>query len=180
MKIYENFTPYTPNSESSLAILNINAEIVFLRAADGSDWYECQKEFSEGTVKIVFDPQSGIVTSFSSDLSTLWPAYCSVAEVLADNVPADLSISGEWVFKDGAIKRRESTTEELIANAEVERNSLMQTATKTLAPYQDAVDLGVATKAEQAMLDAWKLYRVLLNRVDTNDPVNISWPDKPA
>jgi len=50
-------------------------------------------------------------------------------------------------------------------------------ASAAIAPLQDAVDLGMATDAEIAMLQAWKTYRVLLNRVDTSKPV---WPEVPG
>ena len=43
----------------------------------------------------------------------------------------------------------------------------------------DAVDLGMATDAEQAAYTAWRQYRVLISRLDlTQQP--IAWPPKPA
>ncbi|EOF5167250.1 tail fiber assembly protein, partial [Salmonella enterica] len=48
--------------------------------------------------------------------------------------------------------------------------------TDKIAPLQDAVDLDEATDEEKARLLAWRKYRVLVNRVDTSNPV---WPDKP-
>jgi hypothetical protein len=45
---------------------------------------------------------------------------------------------------------------------------------------QDAVDLGIATDAETALLLAWKKYRVLINRIKPDDASDISWPEQPA
>ncbi|EFU5240013.1 tail fiber assembly protein, partial [Salmonella enterica] len=44
-------------------------------------------------------------------------------------------------------------------------------------PLQDAVDLEEATDEEKARLNAWKKYRVLVNRVDTSKP---EWPEAPV
>ncbi|EON9774816.1 tail fiber assembly protein, partial [Escherichia coli] len=45
-----------------------------------------------------------------------------------------------------------------------------------IAPLQDAVDLEIATEEETSLLEAWKKYRVLLNRVDTSTAPDIEWP----
>ena len=41
----------------------------------------------------------------------------------------------------------------------------MQVASEHIAPLQDAADLEIATEEETSLLEAWKKYRVLLNRV---------------
>ncbi|EIY7074173.1 tail fiber assembly protein [Salmonella enterica] len=69
------------------------------------------------------------------------------------------------------------TTEELIAEAERQKSALMAQANNSIAPLQDAVDLGIATVDESTALSEWKKYRVLLMRVDTAKPV---WPTLPA
>jgi len=59
--------------------------------------------------------------------------------------------------------------------------ALMTVATETIAPLQDAVDLGIATDDETTSLTAWKNYRVLVNRVTTQSgyPKDIDWPVQP-
>ena len=47
------------------------------------------------------------------------------------------------------------------------------------APLQDAADLEIATEEETSLLEAWKKYRVLLNRVDTSTAPDIEWPEEP-
>ncbi|EPR3711091.1 tail fiber assembly protein [Providencia stuartii] len=69
--------------------------------------------------------------------------------------------------------------EQLIAEAEQQKQSLLAEANNAIAPLQDAVDLGIATDEEKAKLTAWKKYRVLLNRVDIFLAPDIDWPQKP-
>ena len=58
------------------------------------------------------------------------------------------------------------------------RNRLLAAAAIAIAPLQDAVDLEEATTAEQALLKAWKQYRVAVNRFDVS-LVSPLWPDPP-
>ncbi|HAJ5960220.1 TPA: hypothetical protein HMV95_18455 [Escherichia coli] len=37
----------------------------------------------------------------------------------------------------------------------------------------------IATEEETSLLEAWKKYRVLLNRVDTSLSPDIEWPSQP-
>lgn len=71
------------------------------------------------------------------------------------------------------------TQEQLIAEAEARKTALMSTANGAIAPLQDAVDLGMATKEEEGHLLAWREYRVLLMRVDTSLAPDIDWPVAP-
>ncbi|HGB3594706.1 TPA: tail fiber assembly protein, partial [Salmonella enterica subsp. enterica serovar Bovismorbificans] len=48
-----------------------------------------------------------------------------------------------------------------------------------IRPLQDAVDLGIATDEEIQKLGAWKRYRVEINRIDTSNLLDISWPLPP-
>ncbi|HAL1866654.1 TPA: tail fiber assembly protein [Escherichia coli] len=38
----------------------------------------------------------------------------------------------------------------------------------------------IATEGETSLLEAWKKYRVLLNRVDTSIAPDIEWPASPV
>lgn len=69
--------------------------------------------------------------------------------------------------------------EQLIAEAEQQKQSLLTEANSAIAPLQDAVDLDMATDEEVALLKEWRKYRVLLNRVDTSLAPDIDWPQKP-
>ena len=74
----------------------------------------------------------------------------------------------------------ELTNEQLVALAVRQRASLLATANAVIVPLQDAVDLGMATDAEGALLTEWRKYRVLLSRIDTSAAPDIEWPTPPA
>ena len=69
--------------------------------------------------------------------------------------------------------------EQLIAEAEQRKQSLLVEANNAIAPLQDAVDLDMATDEEITLLKKWKKYRVLLNRLDVSD-VDVVFPEQPA
>lgn len=46
-------------------------------------------------------------------------------------------------------------------------------------PLERAVRLGMATDKEIALLTEWERYSVLISRIDTSNPLEIAWPDKP-
>ena len=73
----------------------------------------------------------------------------------------------------------ELTNEQLVALAVRQRASLLATANAVIVPLQDAVDLGMATDAEGALLTEWRKYRVLLSRIDTSAAPDIEWPATP-
>lgn len=75
-----------------------------------------------------------------------------------------------------AITNPPPTKEQLIAEAEYQKQALLNEATVAIAPLQDAVDLGIATDAEREQLKAWKEYRVQVNRVDVGGGEEIEWP----
>jgi len=72
------------------------------------------------------------------------------------------------------------TAEGLISQAEYKRSKLRAEADMALQPLQDASDLGIATNDEASQLVAWKKYRVMLMRVNTEGPDNIEWPVMPS
>ncbi|EJU1117434.1 tail fiber assembly protein, partial [Escherichia coli] len=92
-----------------------------------------------------------------------------------------LSPEGEYQKWNGTAWVKDAEAEKLfrIREAEETKNSLMQVASEHIAPLQDAVDLEIATEEETSLLEAWKKYRVLLNRVDTSTAQDIEWPALP-
>ncbi|MGO2335560.1 tail fiber assembly protein [Providencia sp.] len=69
--------------------------------------------------------------------------------------------------------------EQLIAEAEQQKQSLLAEANNAIAPLQYAENLGIATTEESASLVDWQKYSVYLNRVDTSTAPDINWPIKP-
>ena len=72
------------------------------------------------------------------------------------------------------------TADEPIRQAEDKRSRLRAEADTIIQPLQDANDLGIATDDEASQLIAWKKYRVMLMRVNTEVAKNIIWPEQPA
>ncbi|WP_421234214.1 tail fiber assembly protein [Aeromonas enteropelogenes] len=72
----------------------------------------------------------------------------------------------------------EAETAAALAAATATRSALLAKANQHIAVLGDAVDLGMATEAEQNTYNAWRRYRVELTRLDlTVTP--IVWPEKP-
>lgn len=71
------------------------------------------------------------------------------------------------------------TQEQLKLNAEQKRLQLRGAADSEITWLQDAVDAGIATNEETALLAEWKKYRVQLMRVDTSKAPGIEWPTQP-
>ncbi|WP_272528543.1 tail fiber assembly protein [Providencia sp. PROV226] len=69
--------------------------------------------------------------------------------------------------------------EQLIAEAEQKKQSLLSEASTAIAPLQYAENLGIATAEESASLVDWQKYSVYLNRIDTSLAPDIDWPVKP-
>ncbi len=92
-----------------------------------------------------------------------------------------LSPEGEFQKWNGTAWVKDTEAEKLfrIREAEEIKNNLMQVASEHIAPLQDAADLEIATEEEISLLEAWKKYRVLLNRVDTSTSQDIEWPALP-
>lgn len=76
-------------------------------------------------------------------------------------------------------ERPAPTREEEEKVAQLEKVNFMKAATDIINTLQDAVDLGMATDDEAALLTAWKKYRVMLSRVDTSTAPDIEWPEAP-
>ncbi|WP_306426564.1 tail fiber assembly protein [Achromobacter xylosoxidans] len=87
------------------------------------------------------------------------------------------------VWRDGGWIRDETAWAASQAAALLaEKRARLLAASDQISVLQDAVDLGIATDDESAMLVAWKRYRVELNRiaVPTGDSSPITWPVPPA
>ncbi|ELY4585350.1 tail fiber assembly protein [Enterobacter kobei] len=104
-----------------------------------------------------------------------------------------MEISQRWyeILLDGQSKGSEITVNDYgqpvltkpvidhVAVAESERLQRINEAAEAIAPLQDAADLGIATDAEEKALSSWKLYRVMLNRLDVSTAPDIEWPETP-
>lgn len=110
-------------------------------------------------------------------VSMLWPVNMSVAEIAAADCPDDCRGDGMWLYQDGKVAQRVHSPEELRKKAEAEKVRRLAEAESAIAPLARAVKLKIATDEEIKRLDAWELYSVMVNRVDTASP---DWPDVPV
>lgn len=119
--------------------------------------------------KTVYNIHSGNATTISQ-LGNLPDGVVTVAP------------EGQFVKWDGEKWGHDTEAEKtaLITLLTQQKDSLLTFATSKIGPLQDAVDLGIATDAETALLLAWKKYRVLINRIKPDDASDISWPEQPA
>ena len=76
MLYIKKFKTYEPSSNAIDGVL-------YLRSEDDKDWYEIQPQFSDNTLKVMFD-DDGLVVSCSRDASSLFPVDCGVLEVESD------------------------------------------------------------------------------------------------
>ncbi|EAA3461161.1 tail fiber assembly protein [Salmonella enterica subsp. enterica] len=163
----------------------INIGAYFLESEDGQDWYECQSLFSDDTAKIMYDPEGviwGVVNQpvpqrgNTYAVSMLWPVNMSVAEIDAADCPDGCRGDGTWLYQDGKVVQRVYTSEDLRQQAEVKKLKLLEEAENVIRPLLRAVKLKIATDEEIKQLEAWELYSVMVNRVDTAAP---DWPERP-
>lgn len=93
--------------------------------------------------------------------------------LLAPATPFDKWNGKNWVTDAEAIS---------VVAVSTARDELLQcqrVAADKIATLEDAVSLDMATEQEAADLKAWKVYRVLLNRVDVAKAPDIDWPSVP-
>lgn len=72
----------------------------------------------------------------------------------------------------------EITKEDIIEARAYQKQQLLKEASNNIDILQDASDCMIVTDDEKAQLLTWKVYRVLLNRVDISD-IDFAFPEKP-
>ncbi|EHV58035.1 tail fiber assembly protein [Escherichia coli] len=96
----KNFIMSSAETDDEKALAGFGALI--LRDSEGREWYTSQKLFSEDTIKIMYD-KDGVVRSIATDVTTLWPASHSVAEVAV--LPDGADIFGGWKYAEGKVTK---------------------------------------------------------------------------
>ncbi|ALR27233.1 TPA: tail fiber assembly protein [Klebsiella pneumoniae] len=86
------------------------------------------------------------------------------------------SSSLSWVITE---ESRALMDSDLISSNINKKQNLMAIASSTIAPLQDAVDIGIATDDEKITLGKWKNYRVALNRLSVTSANSVDWPAIP-
>ncbi|EEQ0796762.1 tail fiber assembly protein [Escherichia coli] len=151
---------------------------IILRDEEGREWYTSQQLFKDDTFKIMYDSE-GVVKSITTDVSTLFPVSCSVAEV--NNIPEGIDIYGGWIYSNGRISAREYTESELIARAEQEKQSKISQANEYMYSKQwpGKAAIGRLRGDELTQYNLWLDYFDALNAVDVRQASVIIWPEQP-
>lgn len=118
--------------------------------------------------KVVYDKDTGL------------PLVITTIGSLPDNVTY-LAPDGEYKKWDGYewIDDPGAKLSKMTSDAIQHKTDLLNLADYKISILQDAVTYNLATDEESSMLDAWRKFRVLVNRVNENDPQNIIWPETP-
>ena len=94
--------------------------------------------------------------------------------IVAPATPYDKWDGTQWVTDSDAQHSAD------VSAAVQKKNILRTVADEDIAWLQDAVDAGIATDEETALLASWKTYRVQLMRIDTSKAPDIEWPTPPV
>lgn len=160
MQDIKNFKSYTPDAELIDKYKQSDGKLpLFLISEDGQDWYECQSNFSDDTVKVLYNDSGVIVGLVDAPVphrgniyavSVFFPSDLSVAEISVADLPAGCCIDGKWHYESGLITK-------------INENVFLQSTRKTpqqlaLDAYilQCAVDAGTATEEQISQLAALK------------------------
>ncbi|MGX5101085.1 tail fiber assembly protein [Enterobacter cloacae] len=154
--------------------------IVFLKDDDGNDWYDWLKSLSDKNLKVSYNPDTKEIIHFSYDASAIFPINQVVQEIAPEDVPIEFldagenALGGAFILEGGKITPAQVDVFEVALHKKME---LLSQASNVISLLQDAIELDMATEEEVSSLDEWRKYRVLLNRVNPNEP---DWPLKPT
>lgn len=95
MLTLRNLSVYMPDEPDFLP--DILSLATHLQTEDGLDWYYHRTRFRDDTLKIMYDKKN-IIRGFSFNAQALWPDGLSVTEIKPENVPAEFSEKGEWIW----------------------------------------------------------------------------------
>ncbi|HHX0203306.1 TPA: tail fiber assembly protein [Escherichia coli] len=151
--------------------------IKWLYSEDEKNWYEEQKHFQSDTLKIAYDAQ-GVIRCVSQDVSAINPEGVSVVELPDITANRRADISGNWMFKDGAVIRRVYTEEEQRQQAENEKQSLLQLVRDKTQLWDSQLRLGIISDENKQKLTEWILFAQKVESTDTSS-LPVTFPAQP-
>ncbi|WP_336844554.1 tail fiber assembly protein [Providencia rettgeri] len=126
-----------------------------------------------------YNQSMAIFAPIESEYQPLKTEYDAILPVFFE-VRENISVMKKMTEKEiNAYLNPPVSKEQLIAEAEQQKQSLLAEANNAIAPLQYAENLGIATAEESASLIDWQKYSVYLNRIDTSLAPDIDWPQKP-
>ncbi|MEJ1617422.1 tail fiber assembly protein [Escherichia coli] len=151
--------------------------VVWLYSDDDRNWYEEQKNFQGDTIKIAYTA-GGIIVAVDKDVSTINPEGLSVVEVPDITANRRANISGNWLFKDGAVIKRTYTEEEQRQQAENEKQNLLQLVRDKTQLWDSQLRLGIISDENKQKLTEWLLYAQKVESTDTS-VLPVTFPEQP-
>lgn len=145
----------------------------FLTSADGQDWYECQSQFADDTVKIMYDSTNCIRAIVDKPVarrgntlavSVFYPLGMSVAELAT--LPEGCRDDGSWCFADGVVSRNPAWH---VQRAETSRKQLLAQTRAEMVPLQSAMLLNDITADQVQRLKDLLAYVRELEALDVSE-----------
>ncbi|MGL5023740.1 MAG: hypothetical protein ACRC5S_10580 [Cetobacterium sp.] len=178
--MFKNFKRYIPEKAEE--------RILYLKSECGKDWYECQKEYEENTLKIMVDSQGRII-SVSKDISMLFPEDCSVYEVKNLNI-SEVYEKELYYFNDSIVENNRRNRNIFIENKIITLESEKEKARnfrKNLFETLDILEVKAInkrielTESEIEELNIWysKWLNIPNEYVDINIPIETLYPVTP-
>jgi hypothetical protein len=172
----KNIKPGNPKTKEQY-LLTKNSGVVWLWSEDGKNWYEEQKNFQEDTIKLAYTAE-GIIVAIDKDVSVINPEGLSVVELPDITANRRADISGNWMFKDGAVIKRTYTEEEQRQQAENEKQSLLQLVRDKTQLWDSQLRLGIISDENKQKLTEWMLYAQKVESTDTSS-LPVTFPEQP-
>ena len=85
-------------------------------------------------------------------------------------------VDGEFVAPETVTPSKE----ELIVEADKQKQQILQSVNTTTQMWQTQLTLGIITNDDKEALTAWMKYAQSVNAVDTSASPNITWPSEPS
>lgn len=178
---YKNFTAYKPEFKVSEEDdeTEYRPDILYARDETGRDWYDCQADFSDDTLKVMYDDKC-VIVCMSKDVTAIFPPGFSVAEVAASDTPSEACNDMTWVYKDGKIIKRVYNPDEKRKMVQGEKNRRIARVNQVTQTLNSKLLLGMATDVDKVKLRSWMDYVNEIEKIsDDADPEKIVWPTAP-
>ncbi len=172
----KNIKPGNPKTKEQY-LLTKNSSVVWLFDEDGKNWYEEQKNFQQDTIKIAYD-ENNVICDVQMDVTAICPEGKSVVELPNITANRRADISGNWMFKDGAVIKRVYTEEEQLLQAENQKQRLLQQAREKTQFWQTQLALGIISDSDKQQLMSWMLYAQKVESTDTSS-LPVTFPEQP-
>lgn len=190
IKIFTEYKPLQQQVDEGLKVSGRRYR--YLRSEDGQDWYECQKLFSDTTVKLMYDGDSVIKSvvnepisqrGYTYAVSMFFPENMSVAET-EGSLPEGFELdTGTWLFDGKTVYQDASLLAAYnLRKNKIQRLSLANNAAINIAVLQAAIARERTKPGDSDALISWDNY--LCNLRDMTDvelqQSSVSFPEQPA